>query len=427
MGLPPGPPLPAPVQTALWFGRPIGFLEWCGRRYGDVFTLRLALGPPVVLVSEPRLVERVLALPADEASAGEENALLAPLLGTHSVLMLDGPDHLRQRRLLLPSFHGERMRRQGAAIAAIAAAEVERWPVGRPFPLLPRMRDVTFEVILRVVFGLEGSPALGALREELRALLAMGGSWMAVPALRRDLGPFRPWGRFLARRERVGALLRAEIGRRRAAGEPAGDGAIDLLLREMGDDELVDALVTLLVAGHETTATSLAWCFELLLRRPDLVERVRGEIDAGSTRLLDAVVRETLRVRPVFRYTSRRLRRPLRLGDHTIPAGVAVGAGIYLAGRREAGDEFRPERFLEGPPAPGTWVPFGGGVRRCLGASFATYEMTVIVRTVLERARLRPASERPERVRVHAITLVPGRGARVVLDGRTAGPAGSAG
>ena len=423
MGLPPGPPLPAPVQTALWFGSPVGFLEWCGRRYGDVFTLRL-MGPPTVMVSEPRLVEQVLALGPDDASAGEENALLAPLLGRHSVLMLDGPEHLRQRRLLLPSFHGERMRRQGAAIAAIAGEEVARWPVGQPFPLLPRMRDVTFEVILRVVFGLEGSPALGELREALRRLVGMGGSWMAVPALRRDLGPFRPWGRFVALRARVGALVREEVGRRRSAGEAAGDGTIDLLLDRMDDDELVDALVTLLVAGHETTATSLAWCFELMLRRPDLVERVRGELAAGSTRLLDAVVRETLRVRPVFRYASRRLRRPLRLGDHTIPAGVAVGASIYLAHLRAGGGEFRPERFLDGPPAPGTWVPFGGGLRRCLGASFATYEMGVIVRTVLEQARLRPASRRPERIGLHAITLVPGRGARVVLEERTAGPTG---
>jgi len=248
---------------------------------------------------------------------------------------------------------------------------------------------------------------------------------MMVPALRRDLGRFSPWGRFVRLRARVDRLLRDEIGRRREAGA-AGDGAMDELLGCMSDDELVDALITLLVAGHETTATSLAWCFELLLRRPDLIRRVREELAGGSTRLLEAVVRETLRLRPVFRYTSRRLEVPLGLGTCTIPAGVAVGASIYLAHRRAGSYEephvFRPERFLDRAPAHGSWVPFGGGIRRCLGASFATYEMGVMVRTVLENAQLRPAARRPEGVRLHAITMVPSRGARVVLESRAVGP-----
>jgi cytochrome P450 len=390
-----------------------------------VFTLRLALGPPTVMVSEPRLVELVLALTADAASAGAENAVLAPLLGERSVLMLDGPEHVRQRRLLLPFFHGERMRGQEEAIASIAAAEVRSWPLGRPFPLLPRMRDVTFEIILRVVFGLDESEALPEVRRTLGRLLRTGGSWMTVPALRRDLGPLSPWGRFLRLRARVDALLREEISRRRRRGAAAapGPGAIDALLDHMDDGELVDALVTLLVAGHETTATSLAWCFELVLRRPDLVDRLREERGAGSSRLLDAVLREVLRLRPVFRYTSRRLREPLALGEHTIPAGVAVGACIYLAQRDaeryRSPHDFQPERFLSVPPPAGAWVPFGGGLRRCVGASFATFEMAVIVRTVLEMARLRPASARPEGVALRAVTMVPAGGARVVLERRT--------
>jgi len=274
-------------------------------------------------------------------------------------------------------------------------------------------------VILRVVFGLDESPRLDELRRSLGDLLRTGSSWMVVPALRRDLGPRSPWGRFVRQRARVAALLREEIDRRRAAsGE--GDGVIDVLLDGLDDDELVDELVTLLVAGHETTATSLAWCFELLLRRPDLVERVREELGAaGASSLLDAAIRETLRLRPVFRYTSRRLHAPIELGGHAVPAGAAVGACIYLAQRRaDQYDDpltFRPERFLDGAPAAGAWAPFGGGLRRCVGASFATYEMGVIVRTVLESAELRPASPRPERVALHAITLVPGRGARVVM------------
>jgi len=423
--LPPGPWFPATVQTALWLRWPVGFPRWCARRYGDVFTLRLAFGPPVVMVSEARLVERVLTLSAEAASTGEENAILAPLLGERSVLMLDGPEHVRQRRLLLPFFHGERMRRQGDAIAAIVRTEVSRWPLHRPFPLLPRMRRLAFEVILRVVFGLEDSAALDELRRSMERLLRMGSSWMVIPALRRDLGPLSPWGRFTRLKARVDARLRDEIRRRRESAGPHGDGVIDLLLGDMDDDELVDALMTLLVAGHETTATSLAWCFELLLRRPDLVERVRDELDMGSARLLDGAIRETLRLRPVFRYTSRRLRVPLVLGEHTIPAGVAVGANVYLAHCRvdsyEDPHAFRPERFLAATPAPGTWIPFGGGIRRCLGASFATYEMGVIVQTVLEVARLRPAFQQPERVALRAVTMVPNHGTRVVLEDRASG------
>jgi cytochrome P450 len=361
------------------------------------------------------------------ASTGEENAILEPLLGPTSVLMLDGPEHARQRRLLSPLFHGEPMRRQGDAIAAIAASEVGRWPVGRPFPLLPRMRDVTFEVILRVVFGSREPAELDLLSGLLRRLLRMGSSWMVIPALRRDLGALSPWGRFVRVRARVDGLLRAEIGRRRRPGAPPGDGALDLLLDGMSDDELVDALMTMLVAGHETTATSLAWAFELLLRRPDLVARVRDERATGSVGLLDAVIRETLRMRPVFRYTSRRLKEPLVLGMYTIPSGLAVGANVYLAHMRAADHDeparFLPERFLDGARPGGAWVPFGGGARRCLGASFAVYEMGIVLRTVLGLARLRPASAHPEAIALHAITLVPRHGARVVMDGRAEGGA----
>jgi len=426
VNLPPGPRYPVVVQTALWLGSPVGFLEWCARRYGEIFTLRLAFGPPIVMVSEPGLVDRVLTLRPEAASTGEENAILEPLLGPSSVLMLDGPEHARQRRLLSPFFHGEPMRRQGEAIAGIVAAEVERWPVGRPFPLLPRMRDVTFEVILRVVFGSREPAELDLLRGLLRRLLRMGSSWMVIPALRRDLGPLSPGGRFVRVRARVDGLLRAEIGRRRS-GAPPGDGAMDLLLGSMADDELVDAVITMLVAGHETTATSLAWAFELLLRRPDLVARVRDERATGSAGLLDAVIRETLRLRPVFRYTSRRLKEPLVLGAYTIPSGLAVGANVYLAHMRAVDHDeparFRPERFLDAARPGGAWVPFGGGARRCLGASFVVYEMGIVLRTVLDLARLRPASAHPEAIALHAITLVPRHGARVVMDGRA--PEGS--
>lgn len=409
-------------------------MEWCRRRYGDCFTLRLPFGPPMVVVSDPSLADRVLGAPAEIAPAGPENAILEPLLGPHSVLMLDGPEHLRQRRLLLPFFHGERMRRHQATIQAITEREVLSWPVGRPFPLLPRMRAITFEIILRVVFGLEDPARLQRLSGMLRRLLAMGSSWLVLPWMQRDLGPLSPWGRFVRLKAGIDGILLEEIRLRRAdPGLGDRDDALSRLLQVrddrggLTDGELRDQLMTLLVAGHETTATSLAWCFELVLRRPDLCEQA-----ATSVRMRDAVIRETLRVRAPFRLVSRRLLAPMPVGPYELPAGISVGVNTYLTHRHAElypePEAFRPERFLDGGLSPAAaWVPFGGGVRRCLGASFATYEMSVVLETVLGRARLRPASTQPEPISLHAVILVPEHGARVVMEGPPPRPPAAAG
>jgi cytochrome P450 len=432
--------LPALVQTALWFGRPVWFMEWSRRRYGDCVTLRLPFGPAMVMVSDPALVEGILAAPPAVAPTGPENAVLEPLLGPHSVLMLDGPEHLRQRRLLLPFFHGERMRRHEATIASITDREAGRWPVGRPFELLPRMRSITLEVILRIVFGLEDPARLEELQTMLRRLLVMGSSWLVMPWMQHDLGPLSPWGRFVRLKADIDRFLLNEIRERRAESSLGErDDVLSQLLQarddegnRLTDEELRDELMTLLVAGHETTATSLAWCFDLLLRRPELLDRV-----LDSPRWTDAVIRETLRLRAPFRLVSRRLVAPLQVGPHTLPAGVAVGVNVYLTHRRPEvyldPEAFRPERFMDGPPPapsapppparmggtpppPSAWVPFGGGVRRCLGASFATFEMGVVLRTILGRVRLRPVSPRPEAIRLHAVILVPERGTRVIRE-----------
>jgi cytochrome P450 len=425
VALPPGPRLPVSVQTALWFGRPIRFMEWCRRRYGDCVTLRLPFGPAMVMVSDPALADGVLAAPADVAPTGPENAVLEPLLGPHSVLMLDGPEHLRLRRLLLPFFHGQRMRRHEATIASITEREIERWPAGTPFELLPRMRSITFEIILRIVFGLEDPARLEELGTMLRRLLAMGSSWLVLPWMQRDLGPLSPWGRFVRLKADIDRFLVEEIrDRRREPSLGEREDVLSQLLQardedgnSLTDEELRDELMTLLVAGHETTATSLAWCFDLLLRRPELLGRV-----VESKTWTDAVIREALRLRAPFRLVSRRLAAPLRVGAYQLPAGVAVGLNVYLTHRHPEvypdPEAFRPERFVDGsPPPPNAWVPFGGGVRRCLGASFATFEMGVVLRTVLGRARLRPASPRPEAIRLHAVILVPAHGARVIREG----------
>jgi cytochrome P450 len=425
--LTPGPRLPALIQTALWFGRPIWFMEWCRRRYGDCVTLRLAFGPATIVVSDPALVDGILAAPPAVAPTGPENAILEPLLGPRSVLMLDGPEHLRQRRLLLPFFHGERMRRHEATIASITEREIERWPQRRPFELLPRMRSITFEVILRIVFGLEDPARLEELGTMLRRLLAMGSSWLVLPWMQHDLGPFSPWGRFVRLKAAIDRFLVDEVRERRA--DPSlseRDDVLSQLLQardeegnQLTDEELRDELMTLLVAGHETTATSLAWCFDLLLRRPELFDRV-----LESRRWTDAVIRETLRLRAPFRLVSRRLVAPLQVGGYSLPAGVAVGVNVYLTHRRPElypdPEAFRPERFVDdSPPPPSAWVPFGGGVRRCLGASFATFEMGVVLRTVLARVRLRPISPQPEGFRLHAVILVPEHGARVIREDRS--------
>jgi cytochrome P450 len=378
--LPPGPRLPALAQTALWFGRPIRFMEWCRRRYGDCVTLRLSFGPAMVMVSDPALVDGILAAPPAVAPTGPENAILEPMLGPNSVLMLDGPEHLRQRRLLLPFFHG-----------------------------------------VRIVFGLEDEARLAELGELLRRLLALGSSWLVLPFMQHDLGPLSPWGRFVRLKARIDRFLVREVRERRA--DPSlgtRDDVLSQLLQardedgdQLTDEELRDELMTLLVAGHETTATALAWCFDLVLRRPDLL----GEV-AGSRKLADAVIRETLRLRAPFRLVSRRLVAPMQVGPYTLPAGVAVGVNVYLTHRRPEvypdPEAFRPERFMERQPE--AWVPFGGGVRRCLGATFATFEMGVVLRTVLGRARLRPASPETDPISLHAVILVPKNGVRVVRD-----------
>jgi cytochrome P450 len=281
------------------------------------------------------------------------------------------------------------------------------------------MRAITFEVILRIVFGLEDVGRGKELAGMLLRLLASGSSWLVLPWMQHDLGPLSPWGRFVRLKARIDRFLVREIRERRA--DPSlgtRDDVLSQLLQardeeggRLTDDELRDELMTLLVAGHETTATSLAWCFDLVLRRPDLVESL-----PDSRRLAEAVIKETLRLRAPFRLVSRRLVAPLQVGRYLLPGGVAVGVNTYLTHRRAEvhpdPEEFRPERFLEGQPD--AWVPFGGGVRRCLGASFAVFEMGVVLRTVLSHARLRPVSPRPEAIRLHAVILVPKRGARVI-------------
>ncbi len=443
--LPPGPPLPATLQSLAFIARPLPFLSACRRRYGDVFTLRTLFSGPTVVVGAPALIREVFTGPARVLRAGEANAaVVGPVLGRHSVLTLDGAEHLRQRRLLLPPFHGDRLRAYERTMREATHTAIERWPVGRPFALLPEMQAITLEVILRTVFGTRPGAREERLARALRDLLAptTGLPRLLVYALTRgrhgDPARARSLRVALARAD---DLLYREIAERREDRDLADrvDVCSVLLVardeegRALTDEEVRDELMTLLVAGHETTATALAWVFERLLRHPGAREVAERELAAGDTRgreadevgraerygYLDAVIKETLRVRNVLAGVSRRLAEPREVGGHLLPAGTTVLPSITLAHRRAdrfpRPGEFRPERFLgPGPPDTYTWIPFGGGQRRCLGAAFALLELRTVVRTVLERTHLEPVG-RAEPIRRRGITLGPGRGARVVM------------
>ncbi len=430
-GLPPEPRLPRVAQTLIWNRRAQWLLDNCQARLGDMFTLRIANEGTWVVTSNPDAVKQVFTGDPRLLHAGEANRILLPVLGPSSVLLLDDAPHLKERRLMLPAFHGERMQRYGELMGGIAAEEIERWPLGEPYPLRPRMQAMTLEIILRAVFGVADGPRLGALRRELRRLLDRSTSPINGMVLL-TLGPNRI-GRLRAfRREldRVNRPIFEEISHRRGAADLARrDDIMSLLLQAthedgsaMSDEELRDELVTLLVAGHETTANALAWAVERLCRHPEKLRRLTEEVSAGESDYLQAVVQETLRLRPVISIVVRRLTEPMEIGGRLLPAGVSIAPSIHLVHRRAdiypQPHEFQPERFLEQPPGTYTWIPFGGGVRRCLGAAFAQFEMETVLRELVLRRTVAPARARSERVFRRAITETPRHGAEVILGRR---------
>jgi cytochrome P450 family 135 len=437
MSLPPGPRGPALVQSLRLLLQPIDFLDRCLRRYGDVFTLRFVGMGDLVYVADTEAIKEVFTGDARVFCAGEANEIMEPVLGSRSVLLLDGEEHLRERRLLLPPFHGDRVRRYRELVGEIAAAEIARWPRGRPFSLRPRMQAITLEVILRAVFGIREAERLDRLRALLPKMLDHGTVVVWMPFLRRDLGPGSPWRRFVRVRAEVDGLLLDEIHRRRAATDlEERDDVLSMLLQARGEDgepmresELRDELMTLLLAGHETTATGLAWAFERLTRTPRVMSRLQESLaDEDDDAYVDAVAKETLRARPVVYDVARKLAAPARVRGWELPAGAYVVPSItaihLLKGIYEQAEEFRPERFLEGDqPDSYSWIPFGGGRRRCIGAAFATMEMKAVLREVLVRVEVRAPEPKPERIRLHNVTLVPAKGTRVVVSDRVRAPA----
>ncbi len=427
--LPPGPRAPAAVQALGWMIRHLPFLERCRERHGGTFTLRFPTLDPLVVISDPDSVKALFAADRENTLPSGRALTLEPIVGSRSLLLLEGEEHLRRRRLMLPPFHGERMRVYEASIARAAVAEIERWPRGgEPFELRSRMQAITLEVILGAVFGVTDGPRHDELRELLGAVLARVRRPLssALTAMARPLGRFGPNAPAQRLLGRVDALLAAEIASRRA--DPAlaeREDVLSLLVAArfedgtaIDDGELRDQLLTLLVAGHETTATALAWAFDLLLHDPDRLASARDAAAAGEHAYLDAVATEALRLRPVITSVGRKIPAAASLGGYELPAATSVLASVYLTHTRpdiySDPYEFRPERFLGSRPDTFAWLPFGGGVRRCIGAAFAQLEMRIVLGEVLCRTELRAAEPARERPRLAGITLVPGAGTRVL-------------
>lgn len=431
--LPPGPRQPKTLQTLGWWTRPISFLERCRARYGKRFTVRLLGGPPFVMLSDPDEVKELFTAPVDVLHPGEGALVLEPVVGKNSVILLDEREHLEQRKLMLPAFHGEKMERLTGLMTEVAEREASLWPRDEPIELHPRLQALTLEIILRAVFGLDRGRRLDALREKLTSILAMGASPLSLlPMFQRDLGGRSVWGRFVRARAEADRLIFELIEERRRDGGDRDDVLSMLLAARHEDDspmspqELRDELMTLLVAGHETTASELAWAFERLARSPAVLARLVEEIDGDDgDAYLTATVQETLRRRPVLPNAAPRLvKKTVEIGGWTYPPGVCVVANSYLVHHDPTiypdPYAFRPERFLDESPGTYTWIPFGGGRRRCLGASFATLEMKLVLRAILSDRDVRAADDGLELSRRRAITLSPSKGATTVLRDRDA-------
>jgi cytochrome P450 len=394
--LPPGPRLPGLVQGFRYARDPIGFYVRLKRRHGGLFSITFPYFGRLVYVADPKLVKQVFTGDPAQYHAGEANStVLEDALGPNSVLTLDEGEHMRQRKLLLPPFHGESVQRYGELMREITERVMSSWPIGEPFALRPHTQRITLAVILRAVFGVRDRARFERASQLVDEFARRSNLVIQMPFLRRDLGRFSPWGRFIRARDELDEFLYEEIAARRAVTDGAErDDVLSLLLRAehedgspMSDEELRDELVTVIGAGHETTATALAWALERLARHP-----------TDLTTDPDPFIAEVLRTRPVLSITARKTLQPYPLGRYTLPMGVYVAPCIYLANRR------------------GRPIPWGGGTRRCVGAAFAQLELREVLRAVSSRFTLRPTRAEGERMRRRSITLAPSRGAEIIAD-----------
>ncbi len=420
------------MQTLRWTFRPLPFMQECRERYGDSFSLRfLGFERPMVLISDPVAI-KALYMERSHGLPPGRNIILEPILGARSVLLLEGSEHLARRKLMLPPFHGERMRSYESVVTEAIGTEIDSWPLQSEFPIHTRMQAVTLEVILRAVFGVSEGPRLDRLRGMLATVLTETASprGQLIGLATRRFGGRGPWARFESQLKAVDELLYAEIAEHRAKPDLAErDDILSMLMLSefedgtaMDDKELRDQLMTLLLAGHETTATALAWTFDLLLRHEGALNRLRDSLAAGEEDYLRATISESLRLRPVLPLAGRRLATELSVDGLTLPAGTDVSPAIWLTHTRAdlypEPFAFKPERFLEDSPDTYGWIPYGGGIRRCLGATFAEFEMRIVLREVLTRCDLHKASPAPEKTGRRNITLSPKDGTPVVVTAR---------
>ena len=446
---PPGSRLPAVVQAAIWVFWPTTFLKNGFRKYGPAFALRIPRYPPIIFLSDPEAIRQIFAGDPAVLHAGAANRVMAPIMGSNSLLLLDGPRHRRERKLLMPPFHGERMRAYGEIMRATTGQYVSAWPEGRPLAVHAELQKITLDIILRAVIGIDEHGRYELLRERMLRLLSFvshsallfavtpAGTPMA-PRLQRALGRLSPLGRFARLKRDVDAILFEEFARRRGAGRSGREDVLSMLIEAkdeegvgLSDLELRDEMLTLIVAGHETTATAISWTLWRLLRDPEVERRVRKELDevtggrpiepeqVGSLRYLDATIKETMRLDPTLPLVARLLQAPLRLAGYELPRGVYVAPNIWLAHRDPdvwpEPESFRPERFLDRPVKPYHFFPFGGGTRTCLGMAFASYEMKIVLAEILRRTELRLEPGYRARVVRRSITFTPSRGLPLIV------------
>jgi cytochrome P450 family 135 len=430
--LPPGPSMPGAVQTLEWMYRPIPFMERCREKYGPIFSMRLGPGAPVVMVGEPSLAKQVIAGDPSLFRAGDTNGVFRPVVGSNSILLLDGEKHMRDRRIMLPAFGASHGRQFAEQVREIADRRVSAWRPGQKLRIQDEMEAISFESIMRVVFGETSGPRQETLRELIPEMMDRCDSALTlIPWFRRKVGGLTPYARLMRVVEKVDEALYEAIAERRA--DPltqVRDDALALLVRaghedgsELTDAEVRDELLTLIMAGYETTTSGLAWAFERLLRSAAALNQLTSELARGEDGYLDAVVKEILRSRPVVPVVARRLRDPAPLARFMLPAGTILMVSIYLAHHDPITypepDAFRPERFAHGVPDDAAWIPFGGGVRRCLGASFAQLEMKIVLKEVLSRVRLHAVGEAPEQTKRKRFTFAPAEGATAIVDDST--------
>ncbi|GGA15671.1 cytochrome P450 [Okeania sp. KiyG1] len=439
----PGPKAPALIQLLQWVAKPLTFMEKCAEQYGDAFQIKLNY--PMVFISHPKAIEEILKTNPKKFDSGYGNKLLAPLVGDNSLLLLDGDRHQRHRQLLMPPFHGERMQAYGELICAIAEKVASKWVVGQPFSMRESTQEISLKVILQAVFGLQEGQRYDKLEQLLNSVLeSLASSWKAsalfLKFLQVDLGSWSPWGKFIRERQEVDELVYAEIAERRQKLDPKQTDILTMLLLArdeaggaMSDRELHDELITLLLAGHETTATALAWAFYWIHRQPEIYNKLLSELDdlgdnpdpmaVMKLPYLNAVCSETLRIYPVGIITSARIAKsPITIMGQAYPEGTALAPCIYLTHRREdlypEPEKFKPERFLERQYSAYEFLPFGGSTRRCIGAAFAMFEMKLVLATILRHYSLALLEKRSLKIVRRGVTIAPAGGVKMVMTGK---------